>query len=337
MEEQINKILQDFNIAINKIRKFSDFEKIRVEYLGRKGIINSLILKLKEVPQEKKSIFGKLINEVKDKIEKEIRNKSLEIEKIEIKDGEDKFDVTLPGRCIKIGKIHTISQVLNEIKKVFISMGFEVEEGPEIETDYYNFEGLNIGLDHPARDEWDSFYISDKILLRTHTSPVQLRVMEKRKPPLKVIAPGRCFRRDAIDRTHSHTFHQVEGFMVDRGITFGDLKGVLTVFARSIFGEDVKMRFRPDYFPFTEPSADGAISCIICKGKGCPVCSNTGYLEIFGCGSIHPKVLQNVGYNSEDWTGFAFGMGCERIAMLKYGIDDIRLFLENDIRFLEQF
>lgn len=339
MKEKLQTILQDAQEEINCAYSLNELDTLRVKYLGRQGILTLLLKDMKNLPAEVRPEIGQLCNEVKLKIEQDVSQKKVEIEEkyVAQKLLEEKIDITLPGVGIRVGTKHPLTLVIEEIKRIFIGLGFEVEEGPEIETDYYNFEGLNIPPWHPARDEWDSFYLTDNLLLRTHTSPVQVRVMEKRKPPLKVISLGRCYRQDALDKTHSHTFHQVEGFAVDKKITFGDLKGVLFLFAKEMFGEEVKMRFRPDYFPFTEPSADGAISCIVCQGTGCAVCGKTGWLEIFGCGMIHPQVLKNVGYSPKAVSGFAFGMGIERIAMLKYGIDDIRLFFENDIRFLNQF
>lgn len=337
MIEEIENIKEEFKKEIEAITELQEVEILEKKYLGKKGKIKEILKNIGTLSPEERKILGAGLNTLKKEIEEIIIQKKEYFQNLEKEKDKEIFDITLPGIKLIQGRKHPLTQVIDEIKKIFIGLGFTVEEGPEIETEYYNFDGLNIPPYHPAREEWDSFYITDEFLLRTHTSPMQLRVMEKYKPPLRVIAAGRCYRRDAVDRSHSHTFHQVEGFMVDRQITFGDLKGVLSFFAKKIFSKDVKMRFRPDYFPFTEPSADGAISCIMCKGKGCPVCSYTGWLEIFGCGMIHPKVLKNVGYDAEKFTGFAFGMGIERIAMLKYGIDDIRLFLENDIRFLEQF
>lgn len=335
IEEEIERIQREFKQELEEVKNLEILENLKIKYLGKKGKVKELLKRISEFPVEERKSIGLILNNLKKEIEEAViaKRESFKI----IPEKKEFFDITLPGIKLKEGKKHILTQVIEEIKKIFISLGFTVEEGPEIETEYYNFDGLNIPSYHPAREEWDSFYLSEEVLLRTHTSPVQLRVMEKYKPPLRVISAGRCYRRDAVDRTHSHTFHQVEGFAVDENITFGDLKGILSYFAKKMFSEDVKMRFRPDYFPFTEPSADGAISCIMCKGSGCPVCSYTGWLEIFGCGEIHPQVLKNVGYDPEKWTGFAFGMGIERIAMLKYGIDDIRLFLENDLRFLEQF
>ncbi len=335
----MEQILNELKQALSSAHSSEAIEKLRVEFLGKKGKVAELMKNIKDLPGEEKPAYGQKVNEIKTQCEQCFAEKKEDIKKQETNEKlkKEALDITLPGKRTAIGRMHPLTIVLDEIENIFTAMGFTVAEGPEIEEEYYNFDGLNISTHHPARDEWDSFYIEDGILLRTHTSPVQLRVMKNQKPPLRFIAPGRCYRRDAVDRTHSHTFHQVEGFMVDEDVTMGDLKGVLSLFSKKMFGENVKMRFRPDFFPFTEPSAEGAISCFKCGGGGCPVCSHSGWLEIFGCGMIHPQVLKNVGYDPEQWQGFAFGMGVERIAMLKYGVDDIRLFLENDIRFLKQF
>ncbi|MDA2921368.1 phenylalanine--tRNA ligase subunit alpha, partial [Desulfobacterota bacterium AH_259_B03_O07] len=293
---------------------------------------------LREVPQSERPEMGRLINDSKSIIE-DIFDKKLNIIKEDKKQTElleEKLDVTLPGRGFHLGTKHPVTQVMEEVVGIFEKMGFQVEEGPEVELDYYNFEALNIPPDHPARDMQDTFYISDDIVLRTHTSPVQIRVMEKQKPPIKIIAPGKVYRCDS-DISHTPMFHQVEGLLVDEKVTFGDLKGVLTEFARLVFGENLKVRFRPSFFPFTEPSAELDIECVICGGKGCRVCKDTGWLEILGCGMVDPEVFKSVNYDSERYSGFAFGMGIERIAMLKFGINDIRLFFENDLRFLKQF
>lgn len=334
--EEILKIKEEAKSRLGSAEDLKALESIRREYLGKKGFITLILRSLGKLPAEGRPGAGKCANQVKREIEALLSTRKKELEERK-KIVEEAIDVTLPGHSLKLGTKHPLTQVLDEIKKIFMNLGFEIVEGPEVELEYYNFIALNIPPYHPVRDEHDSFYITDEVLLRTETSAVQIRTMEKRKPPVKIIAPGRVYRRDAVDRTHSHTFHQVEGLWVDKNITFGDLKGTLALFAQQMFGEKVSMRFRPDYFPFTEPSADGAISCIICEGRGCPVCSNTGWLEIFGCGMVHPKVLSNVGYDPEKIGGYAFGLGVERIAMLKYGIDDMRLFFENDLRFLEQF
>ncbi len=281
--------------------------------------------------------FGRQVNEIKKIVAASIEAKKEELkQKTSLDNREDFFDPTLPGKRPAKGTLHPITQVMDEIINVFTFMGFEVVEGPEIESDYYNFEALNIPKDHPARDMQDTFYITDDIVLRTHTSPVQIRTMEKQSPPLRMIAPGKVYRCDS-DVSHTPMFHQVEGLLVDEGVSFTHLKGILQIFAHEIFGKEAALRFRPSFFPFTEPSAEIDVQCVICKGKGCRLCSNTGWLEILGAGMVDPEVFKAVNYDTEKWTGFAFGMGIERIAMLKYGIDDIRLFFENDLRFLKQF
>jgi len=313
-------------------------QQLRIKYLGKKGLVTSKLKTLSTIAPELRPAYGKAINEVKDYIEEEINRLEALLKKEEHKKRilSETIDITLPGKFTPFGREHPINKVLSEIIGIFVSMGFEVEEGPEVELDYYNFEALNMPKDHSARDMQDTFYISDDIVLRTHTSPVQIRVMEKRKPPLKVIAPGKVYRCDA-DVSHTPMFHQVEGFMVDTDIAFSDLKGVLESFIHSFFGLETPVRFRPSFFPFTEPSAEVDIGCIFCSGKGCRVCKSTGWLEILGAGMINPKVFEMVGYDPEIYSGFAFGMGVERMTMLKYSIDDIRLFFENDIRFLRQF
>ncbi|MEW6007147.1 MAG: phenylalanine--tRNA ligase subunit alpha [bacterium] len=304
----------------------NELSLIKARYLGSKGIITSALANLKNIPQEKRKEIGKTLNEAKRLIEKAIKEKKF------IKE-EEFFDETLPVIMPKIGKKHPITQVIDEVVDIFVQLGFSIEEGPEIELIEYNFDALNIPFHHPARDMHDTFYIDEKYLLRTHTSPVQIRVMKEKKPPIRIIAPGRVYRRDA-DISHSPMFHQVEGLLVDKNITFGDLKGILSFFLEEVFGKESKIRFRPSYFPFTEPSSEVDISCILCNGKGCRTCKNTGYLEILGAGMVDPEVFKYVGIDIEEYTGFAFGLGVERIAMLKYGIADIRLFFENDLRFL---
>jgi phenylalanyl-tRNA synthetase alpha chain len=313
-------------------------QQLRIKYLGKKGLVTSKLKTLSTIAPELRPAYGKAINEVKDYIEEEINRLEALLKKEEHKKRilSEAIDITLPGKFTPFGREHPINKVLSEIIGIFVSMGFEVEEGPEVELDYYNFEALNMPKDHSARDMQDTFYISDDIVLRTHTSPVQIRVMEKRKPPLKVIAPGKVYRCDA-DVSHTPMFHQVEGFMVDTDIAFSDLKGVLESFIHSFFGVETPVRFRPSFFPFTEPSAEVDIGCIFCSGKGCRVCKSTGWLEILGAGMINPNVFEMVGYDPEIYSGFAFGMGVERMTMLKYSIDDIRLFFENDMRFLRQF
>lgn len=323
---------------INSVKNKEAILELKIKYLGRKGELASLTRELGKISNEERPIVGELINTIKGRIEDKINSLLADIVNREKgkKLRAETVDITLPGRYARLGKRHPITQVMDEVVRIFSGMGFQVAEGPEIETDYYNFEALNIPKDHPARDMQDTFYISGDLLLRTHTSPVQIRVMQGQKPPLRVIAPGKVYRRDS-DITHTPMFHQVEGFMVDESITFGDLKGVLSVFLHSLFGDDIALRFRPSFFPFTEPSAEVDIQCVICNGKGCRVCKNSGWLEILGAGMIHPMVFKAVGYDIERFSGFAFGMGIERIAMLQFGIDDIRLFFENDVRFLMQF
>lgn len=311
---------------------------VRTKYLGRKGLLTGMLRNISSVPAEKRRVFGMRCNEVKELLEKNIEEalrRKAEDQKAEWLAAQQ-IDVTLPGRGIRAGRVHPVIQIRNEICGIFAAFGFSVVEGPEVELDYYNFEALNIPKDHPARDMQDTFYIEDNMVLRTHTSPVQVRIMEKAKPPVRILSPGRVYRPDS-DVSHTPMFHQIEGLLVDRGVSFGDLKGILTAFLRKVFGEGTILRFRPSFFPFTEPSAEVDIRCVMCGGKGCRVCGQSGWLEILGSGMVDPAVFQNVGYDPEVYTGFAFGMGLERIAMLKYGISDIRLLFENDIRFLKQF
>ena len=339
MEKKIKKIKEEIIFKSNSVSNLKDIEKIKVEYLGRKGLVTLLLRRLGELSTQERPKIGQLLNQTKREIEELLKIKTIEIEKLEKnkKLKEESIDVTLPGKKSDRGTIHPINLVLKKTEEIFLSIGFKIEEGPEVELDYYNFEALNIPKNHPARDDQDSFYLNREILLRTHTSPVEIRVMEKQQPPVRIIATGKCYRRDAADSTHSPMFHQIEGLAVDKDITFGDLKGVLTVFVHRMFGEDRKVRFRPGYFPFTEPSAEVDVSCLLCHGKGCRSCGYSGWLEIMGAGMTDPAVFNMVGYDPEKYSGFAFGMGAERIAMLKYGINDIRLFFENDLRFLKQF
>jgi len=339
MKKEINNIKEEVISKLNTVSDLLGIEKIKVEYLGRKGALTLLLRKLGTLSSEERPKIGQLLNQAKREIEELLKLKTAEIEKLE-KDKklqEEIIDITLPGRKSDKGNLHPISLVLKKVEEIFFGLGFKIEEGPEIELDYYNFEALNIPKDHPARDNQDSFYINREVLLRTHTSPVEIRVMEKQQPPIRIIATGKCYRRDAADSTHSPMFHQIEGLAVDEDITFGNLKGVLTVFVHQMFGKDRKVRFRPGFFPFTEPSAEVDVSCLLCNGKGCRACGYSGWLEIMGAGMTDPTVFKMVGYDSEKYSGFAFGMGAERIAMLKYGINDIRLFFENDLRFLKQF
>ncbi len=329
---------QKFLDELKSVKNLADLSNLKVKYLGRKGIITSDLKSISSLSSEERPLYGKKINDIKQFIEAEIDARESNFKKEELRKQllSDSLDITLSGKFVPFGREHPINKTLTKITDIFVKMGFSVEEGPEVELDYYNFEALNIPKDHPARDMQDTFYISDDIVLRTHTSPVQVRIMEKRKPPLRFIAPGKVYRCDA-DITHTPMFHQVEGLMVDKGITFSNLKGVLEAFLHRMFGADTPVRFRPSFFPFTEPSAEVDIGCILCNGAGCRVCKGSGWLEILGAGMVNPRVFENVGYDPEEYSGFAFGMGIERIAMLKYSIDDIRLFFENDIRFLRQF
>ncbi len=329
-------IKKEFEALIADAKTEEDIKQIKAKFLGKKGKVSELFKQMGGLGDEQKKEFGKNINKLKKYIEDSLTDRQTQIKEIRKKESLEKesIDVTLPARRGFLGSIHPITKTIIEIEDIFKSMGFDVETGYEIEYDRYNFEMLNIPKEHPARDMQDTFYINDNVLLRTHTSPTQIRVMENKKPPVMFISPGKVYRRDS-DITHSPMFHQVEGLLIDKDIHFSDLKGVLSDFLRIFFG-DVPVRFRPSYFPFTEPSAEVDIGCIICGGKGCRVCSNTGYLEVLGCGMVHPNVLKNVNYPDE-YNGFAFGLGVERFAMLKYGIDNIKLFFENDMRFLKQF
>lgn len=324
---------------IEEAQNLKELENIRLKYLGRKGELTSILRNLGQLSAEERPLTGKYANELRQLIEKSLEEKRKNLKEQELGERLQKeaIDVTLPGREILYGREHLLNRVLDELIEVFLGLGFSVAEGPEIELDYYNFEALNIPKDHPARDMQDSFYLTDEILLRTHTSPVQIRVMQEMAPslPVRIIAPGKVYRRDD-DTTHSPMFHQVEGLLVDEGVTMANLKGTLEILAKRIFGEERQIRLRPSYFPFTEPSAEVDISCGICGGKGCRVCAGSGWLEILGCGMVHPHVLKAGGYDPEKVSGFAFGLGVERVAMLKYDLDNIRLFFENDVRFLTQ-
>jgi len=338
----VKEALEDLrNKADDEIRSAAtreEFLEIKTRYLGRKGLLTDLLRGLKDVSPEEKPFLGKLSNDIKKALLEEI-DKGLEDAEAGARDralNEERIDVTLPGRGMAYGKIHPVTRVEGEICDIFAALGFSVVEGPEVESTYYNFEALNIPDDHPARDAHDTFYITDNVVLRTHTSPVQIRTMELQSPPVRILSPGKVYRPDS-DVSHTPMFHQIEGLLVDKDITFGDLKGVLTFFLQQMFGKDTRLRFRPSFFPFTEPSAEVDIQCVICKGAGCRVCSHTGWIEILGSGMVDPEVFRNVHYDTEEISGFAFGLGVERIAMLKYGISDIRLFFENDRRFLDQF
>ncbi|MDI7258408.1 MAG: phenylalanine--tRNA ligase subunit alpha [Thermodesulfobacteriota bacterium] len=334
----MQKIQKECLDSLTEAKTEKDLSEIRVRVLGRKGILTQLLKHLGTLPEAERRESGRRANQIKEDLETKIEEALRHIREREEKEvlEKEKIDVTLPGRRMPVGRRHPITQTLYEVIDIFSRLGFEVVEGPEVELDYYNFEALNIPKGHPAREMQATFFISEDVVLRTHTSPVQVRTMEKRRPPVRVICPGAVYRCDS-DPTHSPMFHQVEGLLVDKGITFSDLKGVLTVFVHQMFGRETKLRFRPSFFPFTEPSAEIDIECFICGGRGCGVCSGTGWLEILGSGMVDPAVYQFVNYDPEEVTGFAFGMGIERIAMLKYGINDIRLFFNNDLRFLKQF
>ena len=338
MLSKLKEIEEESDIELKNADKSEDLSRIKVKFLGKKGELTQVLKSLATLSQEERAVVGRRANDVKRNIEEKIDFSLSEIirkeRKLEL--NKEEIDISLPGRKLPIGKKHPITQINEEAVDIFLSLGFEVVGGPEIETDYYNFEALNIPKDHPARDMQDTFYINKDLLLRTHTSPVQVRTMEGRQPPLKIIAPGTVYRRDS-DVSHTPMFHQIEGLMVGENISFGDLKGVLSVFLHQMFSEDTAIRFRPSFFPFTEPSAEVDIQCLICGGKGCRVCKGSGWLEILGSGMVNPEVFRMVGYDTENVSGFAFGMGIERIAMLKFGVNDIRLFFENDVRFLNQF
>lgn len=335
MRWELEKLGDEAREKILQVKDEKSLEKVRIEFLGRKqGRITKVLRSIKNLPSKDRPLIGGLVNQLKQEIQKELEERKKRIGKEE---REEYIDITLPGKKPLVGKLHPITQTIEEIKRIFMGLGFRVVRGPEAETEYYNFEALNMPRYHPARDEQDSFYLDNNYLLRTHTSPVQIKIMEKESPPIRIIAPGKCYRRDAVDASHFTMFHHVEGLAVDKKITFSDLKGSLTYFVHQMFDKETKLRFRPSFFPFTEPSAEVDISCIMCKGSGCRVCSGKGWLEILGAGMVDPEVFKKVNYDPEKYQGFAFGMGVERICMLKYGIDDIRLFFQNDLRFLRQF
>ncbi len=339
MKEKLAAIRSAAMSALENSKMLSELEELRIQYLGKKGELTSVMKGMGELSAEERPVIGQLANEVRSKIESALEEKKAALEQAaaDIKIKKETIDVTMPGNKQKKGKRHPLTTVLDDLKDIFTGMGFTVVEGPEVELDYYNFEALNIPKDHPARDTQDTFYINDNVVLRSQTSPVQVRVMEKQKPPIRIISAGRVYRSDAVDATHSPVFHQIEGLVIDKGITMADLKGTLEVFVKKLYGEDTRLRFRPHHFPFTEPSAEVDISCFNCGGEGCRICKGEGWIEILGCGMVHPKVLKNCGIDPEEYSGFAFGIGLERITMFRYGIDDLRLYFENDVRFLEQF
>ncbi len=339
MDDRLKEIALKAKEQILGAESIQDAEALRIEYLGKKGKLTDILKSMKDLAPEERKSFGQLANQTKAQIESALESRMKELKALarDLQLKAQTIDVTEPGTPASLGTRHLITQTIDEITKIFMSMGFSVSEGPEVETVFNNFDALNAGPNHPARDMTDTFYITDDVLLRTQTSPVQVRTLLSQKPPIAVIAPGRCFRCDTPDATHSPMFHQVEGLVVDEGITMADLKGVLDSFAKQMFGSSTRTNFRPHHFPFTEPSAEMDVSCFKCGGKGCRVCKGSGWIEILGCGLVHPNVLKVGGLDTEKYTGFAFGMGVERIAMLKYELDDIRLLYENDIRFIEQF
>ena len=339
MKEQLSQILSAALAEVEHASSKAELEAARGKYLGKKGELTAILRGMGKLSAEERPVIGQLANEVRAKIEEAIEREQAELAQrlIAHKLQTETIDVTLPGQKLPLAKRHPLNTVLYELYDIFTGMGFSIAEGPEVELDYYNFEALNIPKNHPARDTQDTFYINDNIVLRTQTSPMQIRTMEKQKPPIRVIAPGRVYRSDAVDATHSPVFHQIEGLVVDKGITMGDLKGTLEVFAKRLYGEEARVRFRPHHFPFTEPSAEMDVTCFKCHGAGCPLCKGEGFIEILGCGMVHPKVLSVCGIDPEEYSGFAFGIGLERIVMQRYKIDDLRLFYEDDLRFLTQF
>ena len=339
MKQKLELIKAEVENILTDVKDLEALEQIRIKYLGKKGELTAVLKEMGKLTPEERPVIGALANEIRSKLENEIDEKKaqLEAKAEEEKLASEVLDVTMPGKKTEIGKLHPLTQTMNTVKDTFIGMGFQIAEGPEVELDYYIFEALNIPKNHPARDTQDTFYIDDDVVLRTQTSPMQVRVMENTKPPIRIIAPGRVYRSDSVDATHSPVFHQIEGLVVDKGVTMADLKGTLATFVRALYGEETKVRFRPHHFPFTEPSAEMDVACFACGGKGCSVCKGEGWIEILGCGMVHPKVLANCGIDPEVYSGFAFGLGLERIAMRKYDINDLRLFTENDLRFLKQF
>ncbi|MDD6275970.1 MAG: phenylalanine--tRNA ligase subunit alpha [Clostridia bacterium] len=339
MKQQLENIKAEAAAKIAEVQSRAELDALKIKYLGKKGELTAILKQMGKLTAEERPVMGQLANEVRSYIENFISETGEKIKAVETEKRleAEAIDVTVPGKSNALGHKHPLSIVLDEVKDIFFGMGFNIASGPEVEWDYYNFEALNIPEDHPARDTQDTFYITEKMLLRTQTSPVQIRVMENQAPPIRVIAPGRVYRSDAVDATHSPIFHQIEGLVVDKGITMGDLKGCLEAFAKSLYGEDTKIRLRPHHFPFTEPSCEIDVSCFRCGGKGCPMCKGEGWIEILGGGMVHPKVLKTGGIDPEVYSGFAFGIGLERLVMFRFNVDDIRLYYDNDIRFLNQF
>ena len=339
MKEKIGNIKENALLEINNAKDAKELDEIRVRYLGKKGELTLILRGMGALTPEERPIIGSLVNQVRDELEENIELKEKNFKQLEIKRKleTEKIDVTMPGKKINLGSLHPITQIMNDVKEIFIGMGYQIADGPEVELATYNFDKLNTPADHPARDIQDTFYITDDILLRSQTSPVQARVMDHSKPPIKIICPGAVYRSDSVDATHSPVFHQIEGLVIDKNISMGDLKGTLEMFAKKCLGEKTKIRFRPHHFPFTEPSAEADVSCFVCGGKGCRVCKGEGWIELLGCGMVHPNVLRACNIDPEEYSGFAFGFGVERIAMAKFGIEDMRLLYENDVRFLKQF
>ena len=339
MQEKLLAIKEAAFNEISAAENSGTLEEIRVKYLGKKGELTTILRGMGSLTPEERPIVGKLVNEAKSEVEQKLEEVGTAIKTKEknAKLASEIIDISLPGKKNVIGKRHPLDLTLERMKEIFISMGFSIEDGPEVELDHYNFEALNIPKDHPARSEQDTFYINDNIVLRTQTSPIQIRTMENQEPPIKMISPGKVYRSDAVDATHSPIFYQMEGLVIDKGVTFADLKGTLELFAKKMFGDKVVTKFRPHHFPFTEPSAEMDATCFVCGGEGCRVCKGSGWIEILGCGMVHPEVLRNCGVDPEVYSGFAFGFGVDRMVMLKYGIDDIRLLYESDMRFLNQF
>lgn len=338
-KEQLESIRAEAEAALKSIESLEELDNVRVKFLGKKGDLTAVLKTMGSLAPEERPVVGQLANQIRSDIAAGIEAKTKELKEAaqEARLLAETIDVTLPGEPVEIGHEHPLSLVLDEVKEIFMGMGFEIAQGPEVEWDYYNFEALNIPKDHPARDTQDTFYITDNMLLRTQTSGTQIRVMEEKKPPIRMIAPGRVYRSDAVDATHSPLFHQIEGMAIDEGITMGDLVGTLETFAKRLYGSDTKIRLRPHHFPFTEPSCEIDVSCFKCGGKGCSMCKNEGWIEILGAGMVHPQVLRNGGIDPDKYSGFAFGLGLERLVMFAYEMDDMRMLYENDMRFLEQF
>ncbi|MBD7910093.1 MULTISPECIES: phenylalanine--tRNA ligase subunit alpha [Clostridium] len=339
MQEKLMQIKEVALKEIEAVKNTAEVQELRVKFLGKKGELTTILKSMGGLSKEERPVVGKMVNDVKKVVEDKLEFISKEIKEREKNEklGSEIIDITLPGKKNDIGKRHPLELTVERMKDIFISMGFAIEDGPEVELDYYNFEALNIPKNHPARSEQDTFYINDNIVLRTQTSPVQIRTMEKQEPPIKMISPGKVYRADSVDATHSPIFYQMEGLVIDKGVTFADLKGTLELFAKKMFGDKVKTKFRPHHFPFTEPSAEMDATCFVCGGKGCNVCKGSGWIELLGCGMVHPNVLRNCGLDPEVYSGFAFGFGVDRMVMLSYGLDDIRLLYESDMRFLNQF